>query len=45
MDNGNLYVLMYFRGKNKFGGYVRNLVSAETGEKCNIVRIIQEGSL
>jgi hypothetical protein len=43
-DKGDhLIVSTSFRGKNKFGGVVKNTVIAKTDLQCNVVEIISQG--
>ncbi len=42
-DNGDhLIVRTTFRGKNAFGGVVKNSVTAKTDLKCNVVQVIEQ---
>ncbi len=39
----HLIVKLTFRGKNAFGGVVRNWVTAKTSLNCDVVELIQQG--
>ena len=42
IDNGDhLVVITSFRGKNAFGGVVRNAVTAKTDMNCTVIEIIE----
>ncbi len=43
-DNGDhLVVMTTFRGKNAFGGVVKNYVKAKVDLNCNVIAIIDQG--
>ncbi len=42
IDKGNyLIVITSFRGKNAFGGVIRNSITAKTDMNCNVIEIIE----